>query len=218
MGAMIEAAGVEAPAMSLSRDDVHHRLGTLTRSLHDALRELGYDKAVHDAAVALPDARARLNYITKLTGDAAERVLGAVERAQSGQQALRDAAAQLAARWNDADEGTIAVRDLVALAGDSRDFIRSMPARYDECSRELTEIMLAQEFHDLTGQMIDRIGKVAVAMEEHLVKLLLETTPPERLAEVQPGVLEGPVFNAAGRKDVVTDQRQVDDLLASLGF
>jgi len=53
--------------------DVFRRVGSLTRKLHDALRELGYDKNVEEAVSALPDARARLNYIADLTGKAAEK-------------------------------------------------------------------------------------------------------------------------------------------------
>ena len=78
----------------------------------------------------------------------------------------------------------------------------------------------AQDFHDLTAQVIRKVVTLAQTVEEQLVKLLIQTSPPEtrKPAEATPGQLEGPVVKADGRSDVVTDQTQVDDLLASLGF
>ncbi len=57
------------PAPSFREDDydVFHRIGTLTRQLHDALRELGYDTQLQGAVGTLPDARSRLDYIARLT-------------------------------------------------------------------------------------------------------------------------------------------------------
>jgi chemotaxis protein CheZ len=80
------------------------------------------------------------------------------------------------------------------------------------------EIMMAQDFQDLTGQVIKKIIEVTKTMEQQLVTLLLESAPPEVKAEFDTGLLNGPVINAAGRSDVVTNQDQVDDLLESLGF
>jgi chemotaxis protein CheZ len=77
---------------------------------------------------------------------------------------------------------------------------------------------MAQDFHDLTGQVIRKVVTLATNMEEQLLKLLIETTPPEQRCKLDPEKLEGPVVKAEGRDDVVTDQAGVDDLLASLGF
>jgi chemotaxis protein CheZ len=92
----------------------------------------------------------------------------------------------------------------------------------DKASREidqhLTEIMMAQDFHDLTGQVIARVVNLAATIEEQLVTLLIQTAPSVKVAAVANAPLQGPVVNGEGRDDVVTDQSQVDDLLASLGF
>jgi len=87
----------------------------------------------------------------------------------------------------------------------------------------LTEIMMAQDFHDLTGQVIARVVNLANTIEQQLVQLLLQTAPPGVApAAPEPAArseaLQGPVVDAESRADVVTDQSQVDDLLASLGF
>lgn len=212
------AQSASAPAEPVEPHDVFHRIGALTRNLHDALRELGYDKNVETAVNALPDARARLAYIANLTGNAAERALGAAERGTALQEAIQTDAAALARDWEDVYAGKQSVEAFKATAERTRTFLNSLAQRSDETNAQFIEVMMAQDFHDLTGQVINRIASVATGLEEQLVKLLLDTTPPEKREEVETAWLSGPVVDAAGRTDVVTSQGQVDDLLESLGF
>ena len=83
---------------------------------------------------------------------------------------------------------------------------------------QLLEIMMAQDFQDLTGQVIRRVTDLAHELEQQLVQFLLDYAPNEARREPQPGLLNGPQINPTGRSDVVADQGQVDDLLESLGF
>ncbi|MEW5880072.1 MAG: protein phosphatase CheZ [Pseudomonadota bacterium] len=207
-------------------DDVYRRIGQLTRTLHDALRELGYDKELLGTREQLPDARDRLAYIARVTGDAAEKVLNAVDRARSLQEELTRQAGDLRRRWQAVaafaaapGRATPAGKQLV---DETCAFFAGVEAQADRTNAILTDIMLAQDFHDLTGQVIRKVVALAQSMEEQLVRLLIDTTPREQRAKVEaahaaptPG---GPVVNPAGRTDVVTDQAQVDELLASLGF
>jgi len=207
----------ETSAMAEDPKDVFQRVGHLTRTLHDALRELGYDKAVESAVGTLPDARARLSYIAKLTGEAAHRVLSAAEQGQSLHGEIDAQARPLTARWEKLYANELSVEEFKALAADSRDFIASMQDR-GRVGRELfSEIMMAQDFHDLTGQVIQRIVGIAQTLEDQLVKLLVEAVPPDRRAATE-GFLTGPAVDTKGRDDIVTNQAQVDDLLESLGF
>lgn len=212
------ATAAALPAGELSSHDVFQRIGALTRNLHDALRQLGYDKSVEQAVGALPDARDRLHYIANLTGQAAERVLGAAERAKATQESVRARSRALAEKWARVDGAQPAPDALAAAGGDTRAFLAALPGMTEAVDRELTEIMLAQDFHDLTGQVIQRITRLAQTLEEQLVKLLLDATPQDQRREVLETGLAGPVINAQGRDDVVTSQGQVDDLLESLGF
>jgi chemotaxis protein CheZ len=78
--------------------------------------------------------------------------------------------------------------------------------------------MMAQDFHDLTGQVVAKVVSLATDLEDSLVKLLVQAAPPEQAQKVESAILNGPVVNPEGRTDVVSDQGEVDDLLASLGF
>jgi len=213
------ASPAHAPGEPPAPEEVFHRIGALTRNLHDALRELGYDKAMESAVSSLPDARDRLNYIFELTGKAAERALAAVEHGQSYQSELETKAVALSKQWDRVFNAEMPVEEFKTVAAQTRAFLSELPAHTSKTNEQFTEIMMAQDFHDLTGQVIQRIVKVAQNLEQQLLQLLLETTPQEKRASVAEGEwLTGPAMNAAGRTDVVQNQEQVDDLLESLGF
>ena len=69
-----------APAAPADVPGMYQQIGTITRQLHDALRELGVMPKLQAAAGDLPDARSRLNYVATKTGEAAGRVLDCVEQ------------------------------------------------------------------------------------------------------------------------------------------
>ena len=214
------------PGLPLNMDadashDVLQRIGVITRRLHDALRELGYDKALESAADSLPDARARLAYIAKLTGDSANKVLNTVDLAQATQQQMTQGADALKARWRGKTAQSLANADGEDLIAETREYLGSLSMSTQLTSSHLTEIMMAQDFHDLTGQVIRKVVDLAQTLEEQLLALLLESTPPEkraRVATLETGSLDGPVVEAAGRSDVVINQSQVDEMLESMGF
>ena len=211
--APVEAVqGLHRADGSLDADAVYARLGELTRTMHNALRALGYDRDIEQAAVSmLPEARSRLSYIARLTGEAAEKVLNAVDCARDEQQHLVQSASEL--------EAALKKNPVAAVAsGSVLNFITEVQTKADRTNAHLTEIMMAQDFHDLTGQVTRKLLDMVQQIEGDLLKLLLEATPPAHRPQVDSGWLNGPVIEAADRTDVVDGQQQVDDLLDSLGF
>jgi len=193
---------------------MYQRVGQLTRVLHDALRELGYDRELSAAASSLPDARDRLSYIASLTGQAANRVLSAVESGQAEQDALEADARELAERWAKSDGSSGSADESATLATAARAFVDGVPQRTAATRELLLDIMMAQDFHDLTGQVIKRVAEVAQRLEASLLTLLLETRPPE--AAPSAPALSGPAVRPSA--DTLADQGEVDRLLESLGF
>lgn len=222
----VDAQPVFAPGDPGATDEMYLRVGNLTRVLHDALRELGYDKDLAATREHLPDARDRLAYIARVTGEAAEKVLNAVDHARSVQGELAQQAGSLRSRWQAVRVYTLAEGGGIEratpagrkLVDETCEFFAALDGQADRTRAILTDIMMAQDFHDLTGQVIRKVVALAQNMEEQLVRLLIETTPPDQRKRVEVEKLAGPVVNANGRDDVVTGQAQVDDLLASLGF
>ena len=194
--------------------DVHQKIGLLTRQLHDSLSELGYADQLRNTMGELPDAQSRLSYIARLTGEAAEKVLTRVEQAKLQHDYLSAEATRMRQAL---------VRDPVAAVatGAIMNFLDDVSRVTQTADEHLTEIMMAQDFHDLTGQVIARVVALAATIEEQLVHLVIQTAPPNAvvaLPEPTSHHLSGPVVNPEPTSDVVTDQSQVDDLLASLGF
>ena len=197
---------------------VFSQLGQMTRGLHNLLRELGYDKALGQMAQEMPNNRDRLNYIAAMTAQAAERTLNAAETAQPIQGKLGGSARDLSGKWDRLFDKQLGVDEFKALVRDTRDYLKDVPTQAEATNAQLMEIIMAQDFQDLTGQVIKRILEAAQNLETQLLSLLIETTPEDVRQSVDPGLLNGPVINASGRSDVVTSQEQVDDLLESLGF
>ncbi|PWB39875.1 MAG: protein phosphatase CheZ [Rhodocyclales bacterium] len=212
------APAAEAGEPPHSCDNVFQRIGHMTRQLHDTLRELGYNHALEEAAKAIPDARQRLAYVAQMTEQAASRVLNATDVARPIQDGLQAQAAALSGRWDRLFGGDLSVDEFKALAGDTRSYLADVPQQTAATNDQLMEIMMAQDFQDLTGQVIKKVVDLAQRMESELLQVLIEAMPQEMKAEAPEGLMNGPVVNAEGRADVVANQEQVDDLLESLGF
>ena len=191
--------------------DVFQQIGTITRLLHDTIEQLGVMPKLQVAASGLPDARSRLSYIATKTAAAAEKVLNLVDQAKAEHAAIAQQTRGLAA-------ALLADPVKAVASGAVFNFVNDVEARTQRIDSHLTDIMMAQDFHDLTGQVVAKVVILANELEDSLVKLLVQVVPPEQREKVDPKVLAGPVVNPQGRTDVVTNQGEVDDLLASLGF
>ena len=199
-------------------DAMFNRLGQLTRQVHDSLRELGLEGALKEAAEAIPDARQRLGYIAQTTEQAASRVLNATDVARPIQDELASGADALSSRWDELYAGKLSPEAFRELSADTRSFLGAVADGSRVTNAQLHEIMMAQDFQDLTGQVIKRVVDLAHLLETQLLQVLLEAAPPQVRSEHHSGLLNGPVINPEGRTDVLSNQAQVDDLLESLGF
>lgn len=213
-----QAAATDAIPIGSEQEDMLHRVGHVTRALHDNLVGLGLDKVLDQVAHDIPDARDRLNYVAKMTEQAAEKVLNATDVATPLQQEISDGAARLEADWQ-------AILDNPALKSEYNEkvqetlaFLKMVSANTNQTKALLMDIMMAQDFQDLTGQVIKKITGLAQDLERQLVQVLIDFSPQTK-KEKQPEVslLNGPQINPHA-ENVVASQEQVDDLLESLGF
>ncbi|SHF55693.1 chemotaxis phosphatase, CheZ [Modicisalibacter ilicicola DSM 19980] len=211
----------------LQSDDLILRIGQLTRMLRDSMKELGLDKEIEKAAEAIPDARDRLNYIATMTEQAAERALNAIDRAQPIQDTLETRAKELDKRWEGWFNEPTGPDHAKQLVVETREYLATVPVQTQATSAELLEIMMAQDFQDLTGQVIKKMMDVVKQIESQLVQVLLDSVPDNeedrkelrRIMDSERGssLVNGPQVKSEGA-DVVSNQDQVDDLLDSLGF
>ena len=200
------------PAESLSvSPEVFQQLGSITRLLHNTMQQLGVMPQLQAAADGIPDARSRLNYIATKTAAAANKVLNSVDDAKADHAAISMATRAMA-------KALVADPVKAVASGAVLNFVEDVEQRTARIDAHLTDIMMAQDFHDLTGQVVTKVVTLANDLEDSLVKLLLSVMPLEQREKVDPSVLAGPVVCPEGRTDVVANQGEVDDLLATLGF
>jgi len=214
-GGLNPARAVSAEGAAVS-EEVLVRIGHMTRNLHDSLRGLGFDRLLERAASDMPDARDRLEYVARMTEQAAQRVLNATELASPLQERIHDGAGELKAQWEAAAAGSFSEAQYRELGARTSAFLAQAGEDSSVTKQQLLDIMMAQDFQDLTGQVIKRVTKLAHDLESQLVQLLVDYSPSETKRE-DTGLLNGPQIDPAG-KDVIANQGQVDDLLESLGF
>lgn len=197
-------------------NEVYDELGHVARQLHSAVIQLGQDGHLQRMASDIPDARERLQYVGQLTERAAHRVLGLVEAAQPTCQQLQDDAGALSARLQAAAGAAVLTREQAALIEDARRFVERTAAAAAAQHETLGQIMLSQDFQDLSGQVIQKVVNIITQTEDQLLKMLLKHAPMQ-VSDLNGGEgqenLQGP--QVVGK---ALEQGDVDDLLASLGF
>ncbi len=201
-----------------TQEKMLNRIGQMTRTLHDSLRGLGFDKLLEKAASDIPDARDRLEYVARMTEQAAEKVLNAIDLAIPLQDKLSNDATLLKSQWQVVLGAPSFKRDYDKVAQDTLNYLDQTHLQVDQSKELLMQIMMAQDFQDLTGQVIKKITELAQNIEQQLVQVLIDFTPELPKKDKESGLLNGPQINPEQNIEAVTNQEQVDDLLESLGF
>lgn len=226
MDTQLASAAAAAPAHNAAsgvgneNDVMLARVGQITRTLHDSLRELGLDKVVEQATHDIPDVRERLNYVARMTEQAAQRVLNATDAAIPMQERIDAGADEILNGWQTTFKAPFSEANYRDMATMTMQCLADVRNDTNATKQQLLEIMMAQDFQDLTGQVIRKVTDLAHNLEQQLVQLLLDYSPAEvkRETNTNSGLLNGPQINPEKKSDVVADQSQVDDLLDSLGF
>ncbi|MGF1680390.1 protein phosphatase CheZ [Photobacterium minamisatsumaniensis] len=207
-----------------SRDPVYAEVGKLTRQLHDSLANFRLDPRINDLAkTEIPDARDRLSYVIDKTEAAANKTMDAVDSIQPLADKLGDTLQQVHPQWKRLMGGQIALAEFKSLCHGIDHLLNQVEGDSTILRGQLTEIMMAQDFQDLTGQIIRRVIELVHEVEDQLVEILKafgmeQEDRTEVLREARVLSPEGPIVNSEVREDVMSTQDDVDDLLSSLGF
>ncbi|MFO7705959.1 MAG: protein phosphatase CheZ [Halopseudomonas sp.] len=221
-------------AINQARDrGLYYEVGQLTRALHNSIVNFQIDTshALSDGGEvsAISDASDRLDYVVKLTDKAANRTMDLVEISAPIVSSLGQEASALRADWQRLQRREMQAGEFRELYRRMGDFLAKTEESSAQVSSHLNDIMIAQDYQDLTGQVIKRVTTLVHDVEESLVNLVRMAGQVDRIAGInhapseQAGKKvsaggEGPQIHADKREDVVSGQDEVDDLLSSLGF
>ncbi len=216
----------------MREQSLFQELGKMTRQLHDAINSFVLDERMQSLAESdIPDAKARLNHVIEMTENSANRTLSAIENALPISEDLKARADSLHEKWGRFRNKEMNVDEFRAMSKQIDEFLDVTTHSTESIHSNLSDIMMAQDFQDLTGQILRRVITLVQEVEDNLVELvrLSGGLEPEPKREAVPGkpakggdeMMQGigpavPGVDAAGES--VSGQDEVDDLLSSLGF
>lgn len=200
-------------------------IGKLTRQLHDSLMNFQLDSRLNDLATAdIPDAKERLNYVITRTEEAANKTMDAVESIFPAIDSLQERVKTVDPLWQKLMDNQLNLGEFKNLCLDIDALLKITGTESDRIHSLMTDVLMAQDFQDLTGQVIRKVIDLVREVEDSLIGMLTAfgITAAKGQAVARPSVgenlVEGPIVNTEERDDVVSDQDDVDDLLSSLGF
>ena len=201
-------------------------VGKLTRQLHDSLNNFQMDERIANLATEeIPDAKTRLMYVIETTEQAANRTMDLVDSSMPIAENISSGIATILPEWKKLMSRQLELGEFNTLCHDLDDFLKVGGAESAKLTELLTEVLMAQGYQDLTGQVIRRVIELVKVVEDSLVHMLTMfggavMTENTKTSEEQADSVkaEGPIIDAANREDVASDQDDVDDLLSSLGF
>lgn len=207
-------------------DEIFAEVGTLTRDLHNAIKSFAEDERLRVIAnVDMPRASERLSSIIKMTDSAASRTLDAVDACEPMVKSLQTAVEKLMPAWSALMHGRIDRDNFVTLCRNVDGLIHDTKTNAEKVCEQLNAILMAQDYQDLTGQMIQKVIALVTEVEDKLLKFLMNFSDEDKLSllddDATSGINpQGPALESVKEQsdNVATSQDDVDDLLASLGF
>ena len=200
-------------------------IGKLTRQLHDSLMNFQVDSRLNDLANAdIPDAKERLNYVITRTEEAANKTMDAVESIFPVVDNIQSQIRAVNPLWDKLMKNDLDVTEFKVLCKDIDTLLKTTDRDTAHMHALMTDVLMAQDFQDLTGQVIRKVIDLVREVEDSLINMLTafgitsDETSDTAKPKVGENLVEGPIVNTQERDDVVADQDDVDDLLSSLGF
>lgn len=214
-----EAKRITSQLADGNESALFQEVGRLTRELHEAINDFLLDPRINVMAkVDIPDASERLSYVITMTEKSANTTLTAVEAGLPLADQLGRESAVIAERWQRFCNRQLSVDEFRELSRDLGGFLETVGQNTQALSGYLTEVLMAQDFQDLTGQIIRQVITLVHDVEVKLVQLVRISGDRPLDQEKDIHKLEGPVIPGVDQGNTVNDQDDVDDLLSSLGF
>ncbi len=231
-GNIAAAEGLIERLSQIREQSLFQELGKMTRQLHDSLNSFAMDSRMQSLAESdIPDAKARLNHVIEMTEASANRTLNAVDDTLPIAAQLQSVANTLHEKWGRFRNKEMNVEEFRGMSREIDEFLSVTRDNAGQIHSNLSDVMMAQEFQDITGQILRRVITLVQEVEDNLVELIrlsggLETetgsgSTAVRESKKPEDIMQGVGPQVPGVGDdggAVSGQDEVDDLLSSLGF
>lgn len=203
---------------------LYQEMGKLTRELHDAIMAFGMDEQISKLAEKeIPNARQRLRHVIEMTDQAANRTLTAVEESLPICEEIDSSSRNLDTEWQRFKRRDMNLVEFRQLAKQIDGFFVSNAGNVTRLRDSLNNVLMAQDFQDLTSQIIKKVITLVEEVESNLVALIkltgsTEVNSTDIAEESKEDKLAGPIVPGVNDKGTVSGQDEVDQLLSSLGF
>ncbi len=206
-------------------DSIYQQIGKITRGLHDAISNLELQNGESGPDEGR-DVHARVGYVIKLTQEAANKTMDLAELATPIAAELGSESTKLRQEWKKLGARQLSAEEFRSLYRRTDDFLGYAEGKSSQLHSYLTDIVVAQGYQDLSGQVLYKIMNMLEATEHDLVTLVAMAGRMQDVSGIDPEmetksstekdiVAEGPIPDAAS---TLNSQDEVDDLLSSLGF
>ncbi len=223
------AVGLIQDLQKVRDEGLYNEIGRLTRALHESIKNFKLDSNVQGAGSEIDGAHEGLSYIVDMTAKAANKTMDKVEESMPLSQGIASQASDIQQEWKRFLKKEMAPAEFRELTKRISEFLESTGKNTQKLNVNLNDILLAQDFQDLTGQVIQKITTMVTDVEARLVDLVAMAGHVDQMTgikheevneqkEVDPHKGVGPQIDAENKEDVAANQDDVDDLLSSLGF
>lgn len=232
-GDVDEANRIIAELTGFQDSFLFREVGRMARELHETIKSFLVDERIADLAKRdIPDAAERLTYVITMTEQAANQTLNAVEASLPLAERLGADASRLGEQWQRFNDRELTLAEFRACNAELRSFLASSSTDAASLQQNLNEVLMAQGFQDLTGQIIRRVITLVHDLETKLIDLLRiadqramldkpdgeSASPAAQAPAAAAETAVGPAVPGVDTGDLVSGQDDVDDLLSSLGF
>jgi chemotaxis protein CheZ len=224
------AVGMIQDLQKVRDENLYQEIGRLTRALHESIKNFKLDSNVQGAGSEIDEAHEGLAYVVDMTAKAANKTMDMVDAALPLSEGISNEAVDIKSDWQRFLKKELAPSEFRELTKRISVFLDNTESNTKKLNGNLNDILLAQDFQDLTGQVIQKVTTMVTDVESRLVNLVSMAGHVDQMTGMQHGKIEvedevddptkgvGPQINAEDKEDVASNQDDVDDLLSSLGF
>ncbi|NVK39485.1 MAG: protein phosphatase CheZ [Gammaproteobacteria bacterium] len=224
------AVGLIQDLQKVRDENLYQEIGQLTRALHESIKNFKLDSNIQGAGSDIDEAQEGLQYVVEMTAKAANKTMDKVDESMPLSEAIANEAFEIQQEWTRFLNKDMNANEFRELTKRISTFLSNTDTNTRKLNAHLSDILLAQDFQDLTGQVIQRITTMITDVEARLVNLVAMAGHVDQMTGIQHGEIDvpvdendpmkgvGPQLNAEDNEDVASNQDEVDDLLSSLGF